>query len=149
MLRVESFCTRLFGSYRRPRKPLRFRHDLGLFGVFEVVGRHDLHAVFVECVLDGGVEIAGDAGAGGGPVGADVDDQFVGDVEIRQRGLNDVGFRLRADFGDGFRRFEQHGVYLPPRYVVANGDSGVEHEAGARCNAREVARHVGEHYRIG
>ena len=83
--------------------------------VSQVVGRHDLHAVLVEYVLNVGVELADRQCALRGGLWSGIRYQLLFDKEIRQRRLNYVGWRLGQDAMRAARRLEQHGVDLPPR----------------------------------
>ena len=58
--------------------------------------------------------------------------QGILDVEVRESGLDDVGFRGFADAGRAVRGEQEELVNLPPRGVVADGDTGGEFGAGGR-----------------
>jgi len=90
------------------------------------MGRHDLDAVFVEDVLDIGVQGVHDRGARRRFAGYRLADQPVLRVEIGQGGLEDLGRRSLLNARSTGRRLDQHGMHLTPGCVVADGNGGVE-----------------------
>lgn len=95
------------------------------------------------------MQLAQDLGARQRPRRHGLADQAVLDVEVGQPGLEDDRHRIRQHAIRAPRGFDQHGLDLAPRRVVADGHHGVDDVADPLDRARVVAGGRAQHHRVG